>query len=173
MQTMFRRDRRHLFRLMSLPLNIIVALVRLPAVELSRISIGSPARVTIDGIGQTFDSQIHVINDLVDFESRTIDVRLGIENDDYLIKPGLFVRVEITPEPRTLLIASRQAVLGSESHHVFINQNGIARRVAVTIREMDTQQVEITSGLTAGQSLLLGNNLTRLQDGAGITIKGV
>ena len=154
-------------------IDVVVALIRLPEVELSRISVGTPAKIFIDGLGKNFDSQIHVINDLVDYESRTIDVRLGIKNDDYLIKPGLFVRVEIFPEPRTSLITSRQAVLGSANHHVFINQNGIARKVPVTIRELDTQRVEITSGVQAGQSLLLGNNLMRLQDGASIVIKDV
>jgi len=154
-------------------INIIVALVRLPEVELSRIRVGTPAIITIDGLGRSFDSQIHVINDLVDYESRTLDVRLGIENDDYLIKPGLFIRVKIFPEPQNLLIAARQAVLGSASHHVFVNQDGIARKVNVTIRELDTERVEITSGLQPGQSLLLGNNLTRIQDGVSIVVKEV
>jgi RND family efflux transporter MFP subunit len=154
-------------------IDVIVAMVRLPEVELSRISVGTPALITIDGLDQSFDSQIHVINDLVDFQSRTIDVRLGIKNENYLIKPGLFIRVKIFPKPQNRLIAARQAVLGSTSHHVFINQNGVARKVPVTIRELDTERVEITSGVQSGQFLLLGNNLTRIQDGAPIVVKEV
>ena len=154
-------------------IDIIVTLVRLPEMELSRIRVGTPAKVTIDGLGQTFDSQIHVINDLVDHESRTIDVRLGIKNDDYVIKPGLFARVEIYPKPRMALIAPRRSVLGSDPYYVFTNQRGYADKTEVTIREMDTQRVEITSGIEAGQHLLLGNNLSRLQDGSAIKVKEV
>lgn len=149
----------------------IVTMIRVPESELSRIRIGSPAKITIDSLGKTFESQIHVINDLVDFASRTIDVRLGIKNDDYMIKPGLFARVEIFPEPRTVLVLPRRAVLGSGTHYVFSHQQGIAQRITVTIRELDTQRVEITSGVKAGQTILFGNDLGRLTDGAAIIIK--
>ena len=151
----------------------IVTLVRIPESELSRIRVGTPAKITIDGLGKTFVSQIHVINDLVDYASRTLDVRLGIKNDDYLIKPGLFARVEIYPEPRTALVVPRRAVLGSGTYYVFSHQRGIAQRIAVTIRELDTQRVEITSGLKAGQTILIGNSLSRLQDGAAIAIREI
>jgi|TARA_B100001964_G_scaffold51682_1_gene58373 RND family efflux transporter MFP subunit len=154
-------------------IDIIVALVRIPETELSRISVGTPAKITIDGMNQTYDSQIHVINDRIDYETRTIDVRLGIQNDDYLIKPGLFIRAEIYPEPRRALVVSRQAVLGNDTAYVFTNLNGLAHKVPVTIRELDTQQVEILSGLKPGQSVLTGNNLTRLRDGSTISVEGV
>jgi len=154
-------------------IDIIVALVRIPETELSRISVGTPAKITIDGMNQTYDSQIHVINDRIDYETRTIDVRLGIQNDDYLIKPGLFIRAEIYPEPRQALVVSRQAVLGNDTAYVFTNLNGLAHKVPVTIRELDTQQVEILSGLKPGQSVLTGNNLTRLRDGSTISVEGV
>ena len=154
-------------------INIIVTLVRLPEIELSRIAVGTKAKITIDGLNKTFPSQIHVINDLIDYESRTIDVRLGINNEDYLIKPGLFARVEIFPEPRQILVVPRMAVMGYESNYVFVNNNGIAVRVPVTIRELDTARVEIIRGLSQGQSVIVGNNLSRLREGSSIQIREV
>lgn len=152
-------------------IDIIVTTVRLPETDLSRISIGTPAKVTIDSLNQSFETEIHVINDWIDYQSRTIDVRLGIANEDYKIKPGLFARVEIYPESRRALVVQRQAVLGNETTHVFIDNQGFAKTVPVTIRELDTQEVEITSGLKDGDEILIGNNLTRLQDGSLIRIQ--
>lgn len=152
-------------------IDIIVTMVRLPETDLSRISVGTTAKVTIDGLNQTFDTEIHVINDWIDNKSRTIDVRLGIVNEDYRIKPGLFARVEIYPESRQALVVERRAVLGNESTYVFIDNQGIAKKVPVTIHELDTQEVEITSGLKDGDQVLMGNNLSRLRDGSSVRIK--
>jgi len=152
-------------------IDIIVTMVRLPETDLSRISVGTPAKATIDGLNQTFDTEIHVINDWIDNKSRTIDVRLGIVNEDYRIKPGLFARVEIYPESRQALVVERRAVLGNESTYVFIDNQGIAKKVPVTIHELDTQEVEITSGLKDGDQVLMGNNLSRLRDGSSVRIK--
>ncbi len=152
-------------------IDIIVATVRLPETDLSRISIGTPAKASIDGLNESFETEIHVINDLIDYQSRTIDVRLGIANEDYKIKPGLFARIEIYPDSRQALVVARQAVLGNESTYVFVEKQGIAKKVPVRIHERDTQDVEIISGLKDGDQILLGNNLTRLQDGSAVRIE--
>ncbi len=152
-------------------IDTIVTIVRLPETDLSRIAIGTPALVTIDGLNESFKTQIHIINDWIDNKSRSIDVRLGIANADYRIKPGLFARAEIYPASRKALVVERRAVLGSETTFVYINENGVAKKVPVTIRELDTQDVEIISGLEEGQEVLVGNNLTRLQAGSAIKIQ--
>ena len=152
-------------------IDIIVAGVRIPDSELSKISVGSKARVKVDSLDGVYDTQIHAINDLIDPDSRTIDVRIGIDNADYAIKPGLFARVEIFPPERQILTVSRSAVLGIDAHYVYINENGVARKNSVTITEMNTDQAEIVSGLQAGQYVLTGNNVSRLQDGSPIIIQ--
>ncbi len=154
-------------------IDTIVTIVRLPETDLARIAIGTPAKVTIDGLNESFDTKIHIINDWIDNKSRSIDVRLAIANTDYRIKPGLFARAEIYPASRNALVVERRAVLGSESTFVYIDQSGTAKKVPVTIRELDTQDVEITSGLQEGQKVLVGNNLTRLQAGSAIKVKAL
>ena len=152
-------------------IDIIVTTIRLPETDLPRIKIGTPAKVFIDGLNESFQTTIHVINDWIDHKSRTIDVRLVIENKDYRIKPGLFARVEIYPDTREALVVERSAVLGTQSNYVFTNADGIAKKVPVSIRELDTREVEITSGLDEGQEVLVGNNLSRLQEGSSIRIQ--
>ena len=152
-------------------IDIIVTTIRLPETDLPRIAIGTPAKVSIDGLGESFDTEIHVINDRIDHQSRTIDVRLAIANEDYKIKPGLFARVEIYPVPHEALVVQRSAVLGSGATYVFTNNRGFAKKIPVSIRELDTQEVEIITGLEAGQEVLIGNNLSRLRDGSSIRIQ--
>ncbi|MBD3648217.1 MAG: efflux RND transporter periplasmic adaptor subunit, partial [Pseudomonadales bacterium] len=50
----------------------------LPETALSRIEPGTPATVTIDGLDRSWDTQVDIINDLVDEQTRSIEIRMTI-----------------------------------------------------------------------------------------------
>jgi hypothetical protein len=78
--------------------------------------------------------------------------------------------VEIFPEQRSALVLPRQAVRGSSSPYVFINDHGFARKVSVSTRELDTDRVEINAGLEAGTSVLFGKNLAQITPGTAVQV---
>jgi RND family efflux transporter MFP subunit len=146
-------------------IDIVVAGVRVPEIYLERLSVGMPAELFVDGLGGPFASAVAVINDRIDPVSRTIDVRLGIVNDDYRVKPGLFVRAEIHPPERMALLLNQDAVLDrSGNPHVFVLDDGLARLRPVVLRDHDALKVEIVSGLSADDRVLTGPDLVRLLD---------
>ncbi len=155
-------------------IDVVSAIVQIPETDLRRVGVGTKAKVIVDGIGRSFDTEAAIVNDSVNAESRAVEIRLPIRNPDYAVKPGMFVRAEFYPAPRNALVLDRGAVQGTESqHYVFVSENGIARRVPVTLRQIDASTVEVLSGLKEGQQALTGPNLALIADGTPIRIETV
>lgn len=147
-------------------IDVVVAVVRVPEVYLSRLELGTPAELFIDGLDDLVPSEIWVINDKVDPQSRTVEVRFALTNEDYRIKPGLFVRAEINPPGREALLLDQAAVLDRAANpYVFVIEDGEARRQAVVWRDYNATRVEIVSGLDPTDEVLTGPDLARLVEG--------
>jgi RND family efflux transporter MFP subunit len=152
--------------------DLVVAIVQLPEAQLSRVRVGTRGVVHIDGLERSYESEVHVLNDRVDPVSRAFEVRLGIQNPAYAVKPGLFAEAELFPEPREATLLERGAVLGAEGgHYVFVEREGRALRRALRLRELDARRVEVLEGLAPGERVLLGPNLAQLSDGAAVAIE--
>lgn len=156
-------------------LDIVAAIVLVPEVHVARIEQGTPATVRVDGIDAEFESIVHIKNDRVDAESRSFETRIGIANEDYAVKPGLFCRVTFHPPGREAVVVARGAVVGNAgARFVFVPEQGgdgaVARRRPVRVRELDTSEVEVLEGLAPGDRVLVGPALPRLVDGAAIRV---
>jgi len=148
-------------------LDQVVAVARLPDVHLARIRPGTAARLHVDGFEGSFDGQIEVVSDRVDPASRTLEVRVPIANPELALKPGLFAKLEIRPEPRRALVIERRALRGSAPDaYVLVAENGRAARRNVAVRNLDAQHVEVLSGLDAGAQLLVARPGSELDEGA-------
>jgi RND family efflux transporter MFP subunit len=153
-------------------IDIVAAIIQVPEIHLSRIQVGTPGRVRVDGMGGVFESEVYILNDRVDHKSRAVEVRLPIRNPDYSLKPGLFARAELIPEPREVVVVPRGSVLGpSGARYVFVDEGGVARRRDVTVSELDTRRMEVVDGLAPGDGVLGGPNLPRVSDGTAIAIE--
>jgi RND family efflux transporter MFP subunit len=153
-------------------IDIVAAIIQVPEIYLSRIHVGTPARVFVDGVDAVFESEVYILNDRVDHTTRAVEVRLPIRNPDHALKPGLFARAELIPEPRDLVVVPRGSVMGpSDARYVFVDDGGVARRRDVTVRELDTRRMEVMDGLAPGDGVVGGPNLPRVSDGTAIAIE--
>lgn len=152
--------------------DVVVAVVQIPEVHLPRVSVGTKAVVAVDGTKGEYESQVHVLNDLVDPVSRAFEVRIGIQNPDLAIKPGLFAEARLLPEPRQVLTLERDAVLGTgDERHVFVASAGRAAKRHIEVRDLDTTRLEVLAGLAEGDLVLVGPELPRLVDGAPVSLE--
>jgi len=152
-------------------IDILGAIVEVPELQLSKIALGTPANIHLDGINETIESEVAVINDNVDPTRRAVEVRLPFRNPDYRIKPGLFARAEIFPPAREILALDRNAVLGPESaRYVFVEEDGKAKRVPVKVAQVDATTVEVLAGLDDGDTVLTGPNAALLIEGTPVRI---
>ena len=152
--------------------DLVEAVVQIPELALARVKVGTRARVRVDGVDATFETSVGIVNDRVDAATRAFEARLPIANADLKLKPGLFARAEILPEPRDVLALPRAALQGAMSERfVYVAEADRAARRAVRTRELDATRVEILSGLRAGDVVLFGPNLAQLSEGAAITLE--
>lgn len=153
-------------------IDIVAAIVNVPEVYLSKFELGTKATIHIDSIDRSYESYVAIINDRVDHVTRSVEIRLPIRNEDYEVKPGLFARAEVHPEPRHVLVLPRAALMGTEAaRYVFVSEEGKAKRVNVAVRQIDATRVEILDGLEENDMALTGPNLPLLVEGMPVRIE--
>jgi RND family efflux transporter MFP subunit len=137
-------------------LGVVAAIVNAPQKYVDVFRRNMPARVFIEGFDEPFDSNVYVINDRVDPESRMVELRLPIANPNYRISSGLAARAEIEVPPEPAITLPRTAIMGdSASSHLFVVADGKALRRAVTFESIDLNRVRIRSGLKVGDEVIL------------------
>jgi len=152
--------------------DLVVVVVQIPEIHLRRVGVGTKAIVSIDGMGREYESEVHVLNDLVDPVSRAFEVRLGIQNPDLAIKPGLFAEARLLPQQRQVTTVDRGAVLGTgDSRHVFVESAGRAKKRSVRVRDLDAKRLEVVEGLAEGDRVLVGPDLSRIVDGMPVSLE--
>jgi len=143
----------------------------------SDITVGMPAKIKVDAFAeQTFDAGVHSIHPALDAQTHTIQVEIRLDNDELLLKPGMFARVTlITRRKDNVVVIPRDIVLGGkiDKHYVYVVEGAsagkIARKHFVEIGIKQADRYEITKGLKAGEMLVV-NGMNYLADGMGVEV---
>ncbi|MFZ6649347.1 efflux RND transporter periplasmic adaptor subunit [Undibacterium sp. TJN25] len=125
--------------------------------DLPLVFVGQAAKITLNAFdGESFDGTVRFIGDVLDPDTRTIKVRIAIDNPAGRFKPGMFAKV----------IFSGQAHPAPSVPAAALVQNGFNTRVFVEkspwvyearIVKTGAQaggNVEIVSGLKAGEKIV-------------------
>jgi RND family efflux transporter MFP subunit len=151
-------------------IDILVALLYVPEVHLQSIELGTAGRVHIPSMNQTYESEVTLINDRIDPKTRTIDVRLGVLNPDYQIKPGLFIEVELIPKPRQGILLPPNSTKGlGSTRYLFVVENGMASQRQVKVRELSDGSLELLDDIAPGTRIIVGKSIHLVSDGALVT----
>ena len=133
----------------------VVAVWSIPAKYLPEITLGTKVKIRIDGIPDPIESEIHILNDKIDIDSRSIDARSVITNAGYKIKPGLFAKAEVFPKPNEVVLLPRSLLRGPPNDpYVLLYEDGQTKIRHLTIREHGTNYVEVLNGLEAGMRVV-------------------
>jgi len=131
---------------------------------------GMKAEVTADVYkGEMFNGTVYRIYPTINSATRSFIVELEVPNKNDLLKPGMFVRVSMNlGEVETFVVPAAAVMLqeGTNTRYVFVNDQGIAKRVEVLLGKRFDDRLEIsaeplkegTSLIVEGQSKLLDGN---------------
>ncbi len=133
------------------------------------IKLGQKAIITDNDT--TLEGVVKSINVSADPSSRVFNCKVQVDNQNKLLHPGDYARVEITTDQKIPMITVPiEALAGDEGNYfIFINNNGIARQRSVTIGQTIKNLVEIKSGVQNGDSIIC-TNVNTLQDGDGVLV---
>ncbi len=119
--------------------------------------------------GETFTGTIFSIYPTVNPATRSFIAELEVPNRNDMLKPGMFIRVSMDlGEVETYVVPAATVLLqeGTNIRYVFIEDQGIAKRIEVLIGKRFDDQLEIISDnlkdgtrlVSEGQSRLLNND---------------
>ena len=129
--------------------------------DIGTLGPGIPATVTVDAYpGRTFKGRIDQILPQVDMNTRTVPVRFVFSNPALLLKPGMYVNVDINISLGRQLVIPVSGVLQSGTREVaFIDHGGgyLEPREVESGPRLD-DHVVILKGLRAGERIVSSAN---------------
>lgn len=141
--------------------------------RVKEVHIDQETIITVDGFsGEFFPGKVSKISPVVDPRSRTFEVEVFISNPESKLKPGMFARVQLVLAKRTYVVkVPLEAVTeGEKGQVIFLAANGVARASDVKLGISNGVDVEVISGVTEGDKVIVQGNLG-LKDGARIILK--
>lgn len=138
------------------------------------VKTGMEAQIKVDIYpGRIFTGRIERIHPTVDPTNRTFNAELKISNNERLLRPGMFARVTLDLDKEEAILMPSIAVLkmqGSNDRYIFVEENGIARRIAVTIGKRYDDNIEVFSDdLETGDNIIITGQ-ARLLDGMPVKV---
>lgn len=131
--------------------------------DLARVQVGSPAAVTTVAYkDKVFSGHVDWVSGMLDPNTRTTKVRATFDNPDRLLRPEMFVTVQISVEQKKALAIPRNALLRLGEYKVVFVQvgedGGVLKfeRLPVDVDEGESSQwLEVRHGLEVGQKVVV------------------
>ncbi|MDR0228986.1 MAG: efflux RND transporter periplasmic adaptor subunit [Flavobacteriaceae bacterium] len=105
---------------------------------------------------EPLEGRIYHVNEIVDEETRSIDVLIEVDNNDRKLKPGMYVNVRFIDKPEQVMLVSSKAVMqGEDESFVFVKvgENQYTRK-NITIGGVSKDKTVVLSGLSAGDEIV-------------------
>jgi membrane fusion protein (multidrug efflux system) len=138
-----------------------------------QILVGTPAIIKVDALPEkVFTAKVYSIYPALDEQTNAVQVEIRLENDQLLLKPGMFARVTlIIKQKDNTVVIPRDVVLGGkiDPYYVYVVNNNIAHKTLVQIGITQADKYEILDGLKPGQTLVV-NGMSFLKDGTKVEI---
>lgn len=149
-----------------------------PAGDSAQLALGQAVQFRSTALpGRSFDGAVSFIAPTFDEASRTLTVRVELDNADGSLRPGLYGDVEFTADAGApVLTVPRSAVLDSGTRQrVFVElAAGRFEPRKVVIGRRSGDRVEITDGLVEGESVVSAANfLIDAESNLGAAIEGM
>ena len=151
----------------------------LPQQELARLKAGMTVRVTTDAYpGQTFDGKLSAISPDLDQQTRGVGLRASFENAEQLLRPGMFVRLEVLlPDEQPVLAIPATSVLSATyGDSVYVIEPAAAKdsKQGLVVRQQFVRTgrargdfVSVESGLKPGERVV-SSGIFKLRNGMSV-----
>jgi cobalt-zinc-cadmium efflux system membrane fusion protein len=133
-----------------------------PEKDIQRVSIGEDAAVVFSAYpDQRFTAKVQYISEVLSSETRSVKVRLALDNVEGRLKPGMFARVTLRgSEAQELVVPATALALRGDKNYVFVEKSPwtFERRV-VEVGEPLPSGTCVTSGLSAKERIVTSGTI--------------
>lgn len=146
--------------------------------DVGRLERGNSSSITVDAYpGRIFQGRLQEILPQIDMTTRTVKVRLAVNNPGIMLKPGMFVNVDLKSPLGQQLVVPASAVFQTGLHDVvFIyHGNGSLEPQDVLLGARVGDDLIVLKGLSAHQQIVTSANFlldseSQLQAAAGLYV---
>jgi membrane fusion protein (multidrug efflux system) len=154
-------------------LDVLEASFRIPERHVGQIRNGQPVIMdTVARPGEPIRGEVFFVDPVIDSRTRSVLAKARVDNTDLLLRPGMFgTLLVVLSERENALVVPESAVryAGEQASVVVMNGENRAEFRNVTVGQRQPGRVEITSGLTAGEVVVV-EGYQKMGPGTGITI---
>jgi membrane fusion protein (multidrug efflux system) len=127
-----------------------------------KVRTGTSVGFAIDGVPEIFKARVIATENLIAAETRSLLVKAQVDQRHPQLVAGAFAKVRFTlnSNEAALMIPTQAIIPQARGKKVMMLRNGLATLESVTTGVRDTALVEITSGLKAGDTILISGLLT-------------
>ncbi len=137
--------------------------------DLQAITLGEPAELRLAAYSdQRWSGTVAAVSDTVDPSTRTLRLRVVLQNADGRLKPSMFGTIRLLRSASGILVPATAVIRDGENAYVFVGTgaNRYERR-AVTLGRAVNSSIEIVTGLRTGDVVVTeGALLLRDADGS-------
>ena len=148
--------------------------IAIPESYYPNVKKGMPVTLTSDTYpGETFSATIEIVYPTVDPASHTFQARLRIPNGALKLRPGMYVKTRLSLGMARAMVVPYQSVLkltGSNDRYVFLDENGVAKRVFVKLGQRFDEQIEVISDELKEGDRLVTVGQAKLVDGVKLNV---
>jgi membrane fusion protein, multidrug efflux system len=150
----------------------LIARIFLPERDVIALQPGREVRLALRAASDIiFEGRIRQISPVVDTQTGTVKVTVEAVNPPAVVRPGAFVTVSIVRDTKQNAIRiPREAVVRElREAHVFIADNGFAKRRDITLGIEEGDYIEALSGVKPGEKVIVAGQ-GALKDGSAIKV---
>ena len=141
-----------------------------PETLLARVRPEQTIDVAVDAYpDETFSGSIIAVSPYSDVQGHNLEVRAELPNPDLKLRPGLFVRVNVSlgTKENAILVPEQAIWPIGQDKTVFMVVDGKAQRRVVRLGERQPGTVEVLSGLEVGEVIVTAGQM-KLYDGISV-----
>lgn len=123
---------------------------------------GTAVNFTVEGSGDTYQAVISATENIIAEENRSLRVIANVKQPGSKLIAGAFAKVKVPlgDNNNALMIPTQSVIPDARNKKVIVLKDGMASMQVVTLGFRDSAKVEITSGLKAGDTILVTGLLT-------------
>jgi RND family efflux transporter MFP subunit len=146
----------------------VEVVARAPVAEAGHLAAGQA--VTVHGAARDQESRIRAIVPVGDERSRMIEVRIAMTGAGWPIGSAVRVDLPAAQHAAGLMVPRDAVIVRSDGAHVFrVGKGELAERIAVRVGNGNSERVEVTGGLAAGDRVIV-RGAERLRPGQAVKI---
>ena len=121
--------------------------------------------------GREFNGVVDSVDTRLDPISRSVQIRAVLPNPDNVLKPGMFLTVDLKRDRGIAVVAPEEAIVPEgDAQYLYIVEDGVARKRRVVLGQRIPGAVVILEGATAGE-IVITEGTQKVRDGAPVALQ--